>query len=169
MTSSRRLRRALALGIISLALVGCASDDALEFAVTTQEPTATTPAGDDGDAASAVEPAVFPPVNPDVFRPSEFVDLRGQATVEIEIRDNVFDERDFRVDPGTQIVFVNRGANTHDVTAGAEGAFPKITKEALAEAPQALVLDVEGDYPFFCSIHGTANFGQTGFVVVGGG
>jgi plastocyanin len=55
------------------------------------------------------------------------------------------------------------------VTASAEGAFPKITKEALEDAPQALVLDVAGDYPFFCSIHGTANFGQTGYVVVGDG
>ncbi len=109
------------------------------------------------------------PVNPDVTRPSEIVDLRGQETVEIEIRDNVYDERFFRVDPGTQIVFVNRGANTHDVTASADGAFPKITKEALTAAPQALVLDAPGDYPFYCSIHGTATRGQTGYVVVGAG
>ncbi|MEZ5245957.1 MAG: hypothetical protein R2707_12735 [Acidimicrobiales bacterium] len=171
MQFARRSLQVLALGLVSLSLLGCAADDPLEFAVTVQDdtttPTASTEA--DGETVDVAEDSVFPPVNPDVSRPSTIVDLRGQETVEIEIRDNVFEERFFRVDPGTQIVFVNRGANTHDVTAAAEGAFPKITKEALLEAPQALILTAEGDYPFYCSIHGTATRGQTGFVVVGGG
>jgi plastocyanin len=150
-------------------LLGCAADDPLEFAVTVQDDTTTpsAPIAATGET-DAVEDVVLPPVNPDIPRPSTIVDLRGQDLVEIEIRDNVFDERFFRVDPGTQIVFVNRGANTHDVTAAAEGAFPKITKEALIEGPQALVLSAEGDYPFYCSIHGTQTRGQTGYVVVGG-
>ena len=155
MNFARRALEALALGLVSVALIGCASDDPQDFAVTTQ------------DAADPPDGAVFPPVNPDVARPSTVVDLRGQEIVEIEIRDNVFEERFFRVDAGTQIIFVNRGANTHDVTASAERAFSKITKEALAEGPQALVLSAEGDYPFFCSIHGTQTRGQTGYVVVG--
>lgn len=146
MSSARRAFLALAL-CLSAFVVSCAADDG---------------AGED------TADATFPPVNPDVARPSTIVDLRGQDLVEIEIRDNVFDERFFRVDPGTQIVFVNRGANTHDVTASAEGAFPKITKEALAAGSQALVLTAEGDYPFYCSIHGTQTRGQTGYVVVGG-
>lgn len=156
MNFARRPLQALALGLVALVLVGCAADDPQEIAVTAQ------------DAADPSDAAVFPPVNPDVARPSTIVDLRGQETVEIEIRDNVYDERFFRVDPDTRIVFVNRGANTHDVTAAAEGAFPKITKEALAEGPQALVLSAEGDYPFYCTIHGTQTRGQTGYVVVGG-
>jgi plastocyanin len=170
MNFARRPFQVFALGLVSLALLGCGSDDPLEFAVTVQDDTtaSSVPSEADADTTDGTEDAVFPPVNPDVARPSTIVDLRGQDTVEIEIRDNVFDERFFRVDPGTQIVFVNRGANTHDVTAAAEGAFPKITKEALAEGPQALILSAEGDYPFYCSIHGTQTRGQTGYVVVGG-
>jgi plastocyanin len=149
------------IALLALVLAGCAADDPLVIEVTQQ--TSTTAGVTDDGAAD------FPPLAPDISRPDELFDFRGQEVVEIEIRDNVFDARFFRVDPGTRIVFTNRGANTHDVTASAEGAFPKITKEALEDAPQALVLDVAGDYPFFCSIHGTANFGQTGYVVVGDG
>lgn len=167
MISVRRSLRVIAVALATLALFGCAADDPVVIEVTSQNDLTTTTA--QSDDAESVTDAVFPPVNPDVSRPQEIVDLRGQEIVQIEIRDNVFDERFFRVDPGAQIVFTNRGANTHDVTASAEGAFPKITKEALAAAPQALVLDVEGDYPFFCSIHGTASRGQTGYVIVGGG
>lgn len=163
MLAARRTVCAAFVLLAPLVLVSCAEDDPLTIEVTTQDDE-TTSASDDSD-----ESAAFPPINPDVTRPDTIVDLRGQASVEIEIRDNVFDERNFRVDPGTQIVFVNRGANTHDVTAAAEGAFPKITKESLTEEPQALVLDAVGDYAFYCSIHGTATRGQTGFVVVGDG
>ena len=167
MSSARRAFLALALGLFALVVVSCAADDPLEIAVTVQDDEPEPAPTDDGVPDDTAD-ATFPPVNPDVARPSTIVDLRGQDLVEIEIRDNVFDERFFRVDPGTQIVFVNRGANTHDVTASAEGAFPKITKEALASGPQALVLTAEGDYPFYCSIHGTQTRGQTGYVVVGG-
>ena len=169
MNSARRVLLFLLLGLSPIVAVSCAADDPLEFAVTVQDD-APAPAttGDDAGATGNTDDAVFPPVNPDVSRPSSIVDLRGQDVVEIEIRDNVFDERFFRVDSGARIVFVNRGANTHDVTASAEGAFPKITKEALASGPQALVLTAEGDYPFYCSIHGTPSRGQTGYVVVGG-
>ena len=165
--------RPLVLGVVTLALIGCAADDPLVFETTTQAELNTT-AGSDADPNDdtaeddpASDPAVFPPVADDINRPREIVDLRGREIVEIEIRDNVFDERFFRVDPATLIVFVNRGSNAHNVIAAAEGAFPEIGRDALDEAPQALVLDAPGDYPFFCSIHGTRTRGQTGYAVVG--
>ncbi len=52
--------------------------------------------------------------------------------------------------------------------AAAEGAFERISDSALEEGPATLVLDAPGDYPFYCSIHGGATFGQTGYVVVAG-
>ncbi|MEQ8842478.1 MAG: hypothetical protein RIB98_15955 [Acidimicrobiales bacterium] len=166
MITARRTVAAVLVALSALVLVSCAEDDPITIEVTTQDDVTTT--GPTDEPEESTEPVAFPPINPDVTRPAEIVDLRGQASVEIEIRDNVFDERYFRVDPGTQIVFVDRGANTHDVTPAADGAFPEITKESLAEAPQALVLDAVGDYAFYCSIHGTATRGQTGYVVVGG-
>lgn len=169
-----RLLRVLLFGTFAVSLLGCAGDDPLVFEVTTQETTTTAPPTDgagDGNEADTATTTVFPPVAEDFPRPSadRIVDLRGQAIVEIEIRDNAYDERFFRVDPGTQIVFVNRGANLHNVLPSAEGAFPPIQSDALESAPQALVLTVDGDYPFYCSIHGTPSRGQTGYVIVGDG
>ncbi|MEZ5168712.1 MAG: plastocyanin/azurin family copper-binding protein [Acidimicrobiales bacterium] len=150
---------AAGLGMLALA-AGCAADDPLEAITVTTQPAVSLPA--DG---------VFPPVADDVTKPGDdkFVDLRGNDVVEIDVRDNVYDARFFVVDPGTQIVFTNRGANTHNVTPAAEGAFAAITTEALSSGPQSIVLDAPGDYPFFCTVHGTAKRGQTGWVVVGNG
>jgi len=164
MNSPRRPLRVLTLGLISLALLGCAADDPIAVGVTRQTTTTVVGATD-----AEAELAVFPPVNPDVSRPKTIVDLRGQASVLIDIRGNAFNERFFRVDPGTEIVFENNGVNPHNVTASAEGAFETIPKEALEESRQALILDAEGDYPFFCSLHGTETRGQTGYVIVGDG
>lgn len=167
------LRRALLIGLSSFVLLGCADDDPLVFEITAQVTTTTAPI--DATAADAdvdaVTTTLFPPVAEEFPRPSadKFVDFRGQAIVEIEIRDNVFDARFFRVDPGTRIVFVNRGANAHNVRPSAEGAFPPILDDAIDSGPQALVLDAPGDYPFYCSIHGTSTRGQTGYVIVGAG
>lgn len=111
----------------------------------------------------------FPPVADGIERPDDLIDLTGMAVVEIEVGDNVFRTRHFRVDPGTEIVFINTGNNQHNVEAAADGAFTKITDATLDEGPASLILDVPGDYPFFCSIHGSATRGQTGYVVVGRG
>jgi len=159
---ARMLIRSALLLVLPIALLGCSADDPLVVGVTRQ--TTTTVAG-----AAADEAAVFPPVNPDITRPKTIVDLRGQTSVLIDIRGNAFNERFFRVDPGTEIVFENNGVNPHNVTASAEGAFETIPKAALEESRQALILDFEGDYPFYCSLHGTQTRGQTGYVIVGDG
>ncbi len=171
---------------LALSLLGCAPDDPLVTGTVTQKvpvdvttlPADDTP-DDPGNVGTEVEPdclgdplpdpAVFPPTPfDDIARPDDkIVDLRGQARVEIEIRDNVFDPRWIRVDPCTEIVFVNRGANPHNVVPAAEGAFPVIDQSDLLDAPQALVLSVPGNYPYYCSIHGTTTRGQTGYIVVG--
>lgn len=175
-----RFLRAVALSLLTLALLGCAADDPLEFDVVAA-PVDDAPTGDAAVEADvepdclgnpAQDPAVFPPAPEDeINRPSDdrIEDLRGQAQVIVPIRDNVFDVRFFRVDPCTQIIFENRGANPHNVIASAEGAFPTIEQEPLLETPQAIVLTAPGNYPFYCSIHGTTRNGQTGYVIVGDG
>ena len=100
-------------------------------------------------------------------RPDGIVDLRGRSLVEITVSDNVFDERFFRVDPGTTILFRNKGVDVHNVKPAIAGLFPPIEKEALDRGPQTIILDIPGDYPFFCSLHGTSKRGQTGYIVVG--
>jgi len=153
----------------------CAEDDPLTTTAVTQE-TAAPAAGADGDATGAdcVDGPVpedleaMPPVE-GIDRPDEIVDLRGQARVEVPIRDNVFEVRWFRVDPCTEIVFVNRGANRHNVVAVADDAFPKISEDLLDAGPQTLLVARPGDYPFYCSLHGAPGRGQSGYFVVGDG
>ena len=160
----RRLLRTVALGLLALALLGCAADDPISVEVKVQEAATTTaPTAD-----AAVEEDPPPPVDT-VPRPAadKIIDLRGQDEIEVVIRGNQFETRFFRVDPGTKIVFVDRGVNPHNVTPSNDGAFPTIDQESLEISPQALQLDIAGDYPFYCTIHGTKTRGQTGYVIVG--
>lgn len=60
------------------------------------------------------------------------------------------------------------GSTPHNVVPVKESVFERIPDSALDEGPVTLVLEDSGDYPLFCSIHGTATFGQTGYVVVAG-
>ncbi|MEM7142170.1 MAG: hypothetical protein AAF548_14195 [Actinomycetota bacterium] len=173
------MRRTLLFGILAIALLGCAEDD--PFATTVQSATTTeAPAGDGADGDGPVTDATADPVADDspepdddplseFPRPAEIVDLRGQALVEIIVTENIFTERYFRVDPGTQILFRNEGSDAHNVKPAIAGAFPTIDKDALNLEPQALVLTEPGDYPFYCSLHGTSKRGQTGYVIVGEG
>lgn len=105
---------------------------------------------------------------PQIERPEDLVDLTGNSEITVEVGDNYFSPRNFIVDPGTGIVFVNVGSTPHNVVPVKESVFERIPDSALDEGPVTLVLEDSGDYPLFCSIHGTATFGQTGYVVVAG-
>lgn len=174
-----RFLRTVALSILAIALLGCSADDPVEFTVVAQpdaDDAPSEPIDDDAEpdclGNPTADPATFPPAPEDeINRPSDdrIEDLRGQAQVIVPIRDNEYEVRWFRVDPCTEIIFRNRGANPHNVIASADGAFPTIEQEPLLEGPQALVLPAPGDYPFYCSIHGTTRNGQTGYVIVGDG
>jgi plastocyanin len=171
--SSRPLRRLLLAGLVLVATVAaCAEDDQTDATVAAPAPATGT--ADEGEATEldclgdpvADDGAVVAPVE-GIPRPDEILDLRGQSRVEIPIRDNVYDIRNFRVDPCTEIVFVNRGANRHNVVPAADGVFEKITEDALDTGPQTLVVATPGDYPFYCSLHGVPGRGQTGYLIVG--
>ncbi len=142
--------RISALAVIAaLLLVACGGDDSGGN---------DDSAGDDGGSESA-----------EIERPAEIEDLTGMDLVEIEVGDNFYEPRNFRVDPGAEIVFTNIGRNPHNVTPSEDGSFETVTEDALDEGPATLVIDAEGDYPFYCTIHGVPNAGQTGYVVVGSG
>ncbi|MXW60206.1 MAG: hypothetical protein F4Z58_02635 [Acidimicrobiaceae bacterium] len=107
-----------------------------------------------------------PEQGPKIERPEDIVDLTGNGEITVEVGDNYFSPRNFIVDPGTRIVFVNVGFTPHNVISTREGAFERIPDAALDQGPVTLILEDPGDYPLFCSIHGTATFGQTGYIVV---
>lgn len=105
---------------------------------------------------------------PPIEIPDDALDLTGFATIDIDIQDNAFVQRVVVVSAGTEIVWTNQGRNEHNVRPSIEGAFEPISTLALAAKGDsaALTFDSPGDFPYFCSLHGTATNGQTGRVIV---
>jgi plastocyanin len=107
----------------------------------------------------------------------ELVDLRGQAEgyrpeVTVSVKDNVFIPRGIRVDPGTKVTFTNEGRSAHDILAsdpdqdyGAK--FGVAADEFGPGASWSFTFTKPGVYRIYCSLHGTADAGMTGVVVVG--
>ncbi|MDG2028513.1 MAG: hypothetical protein P8J50_15505 [Acidimicrobiales bacterium] len=162
--------RSIMLAALCVGLMGCAADD--PFVTVVQETTTTISAVDGGpdNSTDDTDPATETddPLA-DFPQPEGIVDLRGLPTVEVVVNSNTFDGGSIRVDPGTQIVFANFDAEAHNVRSAIAGAFPTIDKDLLFTEPQALVLTEPGDYPFYCSLHGTSQRGQLGYIVVGDG
>ena len=116
------------------------------------------------EQATEPEAADAPPID----IPDDALDLTGFATIDIDIQDNAFVQRVVVVSAGTEIVWTNQGRNEHNVRPSIEGAFEPISTLDLAEKGQSASLrfDAPGDFPYFCSLHGTAGNGQTGRVIV---
>lgn len=153
MSALRIRRRLFTVGLAALvALVGaaCAAD-----------PDDSVPLAD----ASAAD-GEAPESEDTIPVPDELEDLTGQSTVTVSVRDNVFEPRNIRVDAGTEIIFELVGRNAHNVLPGVEGMFPEITDPDLVAGDASLVVDAPGNLPYYCSLHGTATIGMTGFIVV---
>ncbi len=88
----------------------------------------------------------------------------------VEVTDNAFTDRVIVVSSGTEVVWVNTGRNIHNVRPAARepgpGWFTEITGEALEGGPGSITFDDAGDFPYYCSFHGTARRGQRGQVIV---
>jgi plastocyanin len=103
--------------------------------------------------------------------PDGAVDLTGSAQVTVVVTDNAFTDRIILVSPGTEVAWVNEGRNDHNVRPAAEGPgpgwFAEVDVGALADGGSGSVtFDGVGDFPYFCSFHGTARRGQRGRVMV---
>jgi plastocyanin len=79
----------------------------------------------------------------------------------VAMADLCFTPSVLRVDPGTEVTFVNRDLTTHNVNANGWGNFEDMTK---GDGFRATFED-EGVYPYACQYH----LGMTGAVVVGDG
>jgi plastocyanin len=87
-----------------------------------------------------------------------------EATV--EARDNTFDAENIQVAPGTRVVWTNNGRQDHDIVP-AEGNGWGVAPEHFApDAVYEHTFDEPGTYRYYCSLHGTAEAGMTGAVVV---
>ena len=98
---------------------------------------------------------------------SEYEDSTGQDAVEIDVRDNTFGPQYITVSPGTEITFTNNGRNPHNALPVEEGAFEDVPVDELQPDDQAArSFDEPGDYPYYCSLHGTPSRGMVGRIRV---
>lgn len=143
------LRTAAIVLVIAVPLGGCGNGES------------ATPAPGAGDAK-----AIKPTDGVDLSG-KDFVDLTSSSEVAVQARDNSFVKPYIEVKAGSTITFTNRGRNDHDVLPATDGAFQGI--EVADFAPKdvgTITFDKPGDYPYYCTLHGTPTKGMTGAIRV---
>lgn len=95
------------------------------------------------------------------------VDHRGSDAVEVTALDNVFVDAAVRVDVGVTVTWENHGRSTHSVESR-DGVSPAFGPTELSVGDDtAVTFDEPGIYEYYCHLHGDADHGMVGVVVVG--
>jgi plastocyanin len=152
---SRALRSALlgAAVLSTVALTSCGDDsDAESDAVTTVESasgsTTVEPPDDDG-GPSSVAP-------------------NGEE-VEVLALDNNFRPEELEVEAGTTVIWENGGRNDHNIVPADDSDSWGVGIEQFRPGDvYSYAFTTPGEYPYYCTLHGTADFGMIGTVVVTG-
>jgi plastocyanin len=99
---------------------------------------------------------------------SKFEQDTGQRNVAVHVVDNDFEAPYIVVTAGTKVEWTNDGRNPHNVTPANTGAFTAVPTDQFSPGQSYSVTFGEaGDYPYYCSIHGTKNLnGQSGVIRV---
>ncbi|HAB58450.1 MAG: hypothetical protein CL433_02920 [Acidimicrobiaceae bacterium] len=158
--------------LAALVMSSCAEDDSLDAFIEVEPEVVIETEELDVDidalegAAADTESEVDEPAPIEI--PDDALDLSGVDQVALDIQDNAFTQRVVVVSAGTEITWTNQGRNEHNVRPAVEGAFEPISTLDLAEKGDSasLVFETPGDFPYFCSLHGTETNGQTGRVIV---
>lgn len=173
-TGARRRRHSMlgaVVGVVALIGAGCGSDasDADTSAVDAPASTSTAAStetsahpADHTTAATTVTASTLVDLSE-----VEWVDRTGESEVEIQSRDNTFLPGYVIVKVGTPITFRNVGRTEHNALPVDEISFEGI--EAAEFEPQAehtITFDEPGDYPYYCSLHGTTTRGMVGAIRV---
>ncbi len=94
-------------------------------------------------------------------------DQTGAEEVTVDAVDNNFKPKYVAVSVGTEVTFVNDGQNVHNVLPVEDGAFEPIEASAFDPGDEgAVVFDEAGDFPYYCSLHGTKTKGMIGGIRV---
>ncbi len=99
---------------------------------------------------------------------SQFKAHTDESTVTVDAVDNDFQDAFITISPGTKVTWTNVGRNDHSVTPVKSGSFQGAsTGQFTPGQSHSVIFTRPGDYPYFCSIHGTKNLeGQAGVVRV---
>jgi plastocyanin len=142
----------MALAVAATVLAACADDGPQPLDAAQPERTGSTPA-----PRSTPAPAPTPDTAADGSEPA------GQ-TVTVQSIDNTFRPDRIEVAPGTEVVWVNRGRNEHDIAS--DSGFGVAAADFQPGDEYRHVFTEPGEYPYHCTIHGTATVGMMGTVVV---
>jgi plastocyanin len=91
------------------------------------------------------------------------VPARAVAPAEVDIRDNFFDPREIRIEPGEAVTWTDRGFRPHTVTSDT-GLFDS---GAINAGDFSFTFEEKGTYYYHCRLHGAARRGMWGVVIVG--
>ena len=91
------------------------------------------------------------------------VPTRAAAPAAVDIRDNFFDPREVRIEPGDTITWTDRGLRPHTVTSDT-GLFDSGT---ISAGDFSFTFEKKGTYYYHCRLHGAARRGMWGVIVVG--
>jgi plastocyanin len=113
---------------------------------------ALTACADDGPAAGAQAVATVAAAQP------------SDQTVVVQSIDNTFRPEVIEVAVGTEVVWQNRGRNEHDILSDAGFG---VSAAAFQPGDEYRYVFLEpGEFPYWCTIHGTDTVGMIGTVVV---
>ena len=120
----------------------------------------------DGESASAGSPPTDGKGEADHVE-AAFEDRTGRDEVVIQVRDNSFVGQHVTVSAGTTVTFDNRGRNPHNAVPVEDDAFAEVPTESLQPGQAAtVVFDEPGEYPYYCTLHGTETAGMVGTIRV---
>lgn len=106
------------------------------------------------------------PAGPDLSAVT-FEDETGSKEVQIDAVDNTFKAEYVEVDAGTAVTFRNDGRNDHNVIPVTPDQFTAIQADAFTPGTeQTVTFSTPGDYPYYCSLHGTTTKGMVGAIRV---
>lgn len=166
------MRRALLPVLVagaSVLLVACVDDgpDAASRPVPVTSVATSTPAASSTTPATAT-PATATPATASTTTVPEPAAPNG-LSVRVQSLDNSFRPEVIEVSAGTEVVWTNDGRNDHDVIPSDGSDEWGVAADLFAPGDEYRhVFTLPGEYPYYCSIHGTAEFGMLGTVVVTG-
>lgn len=131
----------------------------------TRAPSTSGPESEEGAADGAGGEEVD---DVDESAPVQTYAPNGETAVVLGL-DNTFREETIEIEAGTEVLWENRGRNDHNILPVAETEdWGAETEDFLPGDEYARVFDTPGEYPYYCSIHGTADVGMIGTVIVTG-
>lgn len=118
-----------------------------------------------GTAIGAVALAACRDDSPDAPLQTDPIEPNG-IVVDVQSIDNTFRPDRIMVTPGTEVRWTNLGRTEHDIVPAEGSAWGVAPEDFPPGATYSLVVGGVGEIPYYCSIHGTHQFGMVGTIVV---